>query len=84
MAPEAFAYGIPDAFADADAAPLLCAGIICYRAFRLSGVDGPGRLGMYGFGSSAHIMLHLTPIVRDNSSRRRTTPIESCTPGSEA
>lgn len=59
VAPEAFAYGIPDAFADADAAPLLCAGIIGYRALRLSGVDGPGRLGMYGFGSSAHITLQV-------------------------
>lgn len=52
---EAFAYAIPDAFSDTDAAPLLCAGIIGYRALRLSGVAPGGRLGIYGFGSSAHI-----------------------------
>jgi len=54
-----FAYAIPDAFADAEAAPLLCAGIIGYRAFRLSGVVPGQRLLMYGFGSSAHITLQV-------------------------
>jgi len=52
---EAFAYAIPEAFTDVEAAPLLCAGIIGYRALRLSGVKAGGRLGIYGFGSSAHI-----------------------------
>src|SRR5262245_14491922 len=54
--PEAFAYDIPDPFTDVEAAPLLCAGIIGYRALRLSGVHPAGRLGIYGFGSSAHII----------------------------
>ncbi len=59
VAPEAFAYPIPPAFDDVEAAPLLCAGIIGYRALRLSGV-GPGeRLGMWGFGSSAHLTLQV-------------------------
>ncbi|MFN8050160.1 MAG: zinc-dependent alcohol dehydrogenase family protein [Acidimicrobiales bacterium] len=52
---ERFAYVIPDVFDDATAAPLLCAGIIGYRALKRSGV-GPGdRLGVYGFGGSAHL-----------------------------
>jgi propanol-preferring alcohol dehydrogenase len=54
-----FAYAIPDAFADAEAAPLLCAGIIGYRALRLSAVVPGQRLLVYGFGSSAHITLQV-------------------------
>ena len=57
--PEAFAYAIPDLFDDAEAAPLLCAGIIGYRALRRSRVPRGGRLALYGFGSSAHITLQV-------------------------
>ncbi len=57
--PEAFAYEIPEVFSDAEAAPLLCAGIIGYRALRRSGIEPGGRLGLYGFGSSAHISLQV-------------------------
>ena len=57
--PEAFAYAIPAGFDDADAAPLLCAGIIGYRALRRSQVPRGGRLALYGFGSSAHITLQV-------------------------
>ena len=57
--PEAFAYQIPDVFDDAEAAPLFCAGIIGYRALRRSQVPRGGRLGLYGFGSSAHIALQV-------------------------
>lgn len=53
--PEAFAYRIPAEFDDATAAPLLCAGIIGYRALRRSAVPPGGRLGLYGFGGSAHL-----------------------------
>jgi propanol-preferring alcohol dehydrogenase len=56
---EAFAYAIPSAFGDAEATPLLCAGIIGYRALRRSQVPLGGRLGLYGFGSSAHITLQI-------------------------
>lgn len=56
---EDFAYAIPPIFSDAGAAPLLCAGIIGYRALKLSGVTGRGRLGIYGFGSSAHVTLQV-------------------------
>jgi propanol-preferring alcohol dehydrogenase len=59
LVPEAFAYAIPPVFADAEAAPLLCAGIIGYRALRRSRVPPGGRLGLYGFGSSAHVVLQL-------------------------
>jgi propanol-preferring alcohol dehydrogenase len=57
--PEAFAYPIPDMFDDAEAAPLLCAGIIGYRALRRSRLAPGGRLALYGFGSSAHITLQI-------------------------
>jgi len=57
--PEAFAYAIPALFDDAEAAPLLCAGIIGYRALRRSALRPGGRLALYGFGSSAHITLQV-------------------------
>lgn len=57
--PEAFAYAIPPGFDDAVAAPLLCAGIIGYRALQRSQVPSGGRLALYGFGSSAHITLQV-------------------------
>lgn len=56
---EQFAYAIPDAFDDATAAPLLCAGVVGYRSLRLSGVKPGQRLGMYGFGASAHIVIQI-------------------------
>jgi len=57
--PEDFAYALPDTFNDAEATPLLCAGIIGYRALRRSQVPRGGRLALYGFGSSAHITLQV-------------------------
>jgi alcohol dehydrogenase, propanol-preferring len=53
--PAAYAYAIPESFDDEHAAPLLCAGIIGYRALRRAQVPPGGRLGIYGFGGSAHI-----------------------------
>jgi len=55
VVPEAFAYRIPDEFDDEAAAPLLCAGIIGYRALRRANLPPGGRLGIYGFGGSAHL-----------------------------
>jgi alcohol dehydrogenase, propanol-preferring len=52
---ERFAYRLPDRFSDEQAAPLLCAGIIGYRALRRAAVPPGGRLGIYGFGASAHL-----------------------------
>jgi propanol-preferring alcohol dehydrogenase len=59
LVPEDFAYAIPDAFENVDAAPLLCAGIIGYRALGRSGVPDGGRLLLYGFGSSAHVVMQI-------------------------
>ncbi len=56
---EEFAYAIPAAFDDPHAAPLLCAGIIGYRALGRSELPAGGRLGLYGFGSSAHVVLEI-------------------------
>jgi propanol-preferring alcohol dehydrogenase len=53
--PAAFAYRLPDALDDVSAAPLLCAGIIGYRALRRASLPVRGRLGLYGFGGSAHL-----------------------------
>ncbi len=53
--PEAFAYPIPDDVDDASAAPLLCAGIIGYRSLVRAQLPPGGRLGIYGFGASAHL-----------------------------
>ncbi len=55
VADEAFAYSLPDVFTDEVAAPLLCAGIIGYRALRRAELPAGGRLGIYGFGGSAHL-----------------------------
>jgi propanol-preferring alcohol dehydrogenase len=52
---ERYAYRLPDRFDDAEAAPLLCAGIIGYRALRRAALPPGGRLGIYGFGASAHL-----------------------------
>ncbi|MBI3450823.1 MAG: zinc-dependent alcohol dehydrogenase family protein [Acidobacteria bacterium] len=59
LVPEAFAYRIPEVFTDEQAAPLLCAGIIGYRALRRSEVPPGGRLGIFGFGSSAHVTIQI-------------------------
>jgi len=54
---EDFAYPIPERFTDLEAAPLLCAGVVGYRALRLTGMEDGMVLGLYGFGASAHIVI---------------------------
>jgi propanol-preferring alcohol dehydrogenase len=59
-----FVYELPEAFRDLDAAPLLCAGIIGFRALRLTGLEGRGgfsgaRLGIYGFGAAGHVAIQV-------------------------
>jgi propanol-preferring alcohol dehydrogenase len=75
VADERYAYGLPDAFSDERAAPLLCAGIIGYRALRRSRLPSGGSLGIYGFGASAHITaqiaLHEGAIVHVATRSRR-------------
>jgi propanol-preferring alcohol dehydrogenase len=56
VVPEAYAYRLPDILDDADAAPLLCAGIVGYRALRRANLPPGGSLGIYGFGASAHLV----------------------------
>jgi alcohol dehydrogenase, propanol-preferring len=53
---ERYAYPLPDRFDDEHAAPLLCAGIVGYRALRRADLPPGGRLGIYGFGASAHLV----------------------------
>lgn len=54
-----FVVPIPEALSDADAAPLLCAGIIGFRSLRVAGVEPGERVGLYGFGASAHLALQV-------------------------
>ena len=56
---EPFAYPLPSRFSNEEAAPLLCAGIIGYRALRRSQIKSGQRLGLYGFGASAHITIQI-------------------------
>jgi alcohol dehydrogenase, propanol-preferring len=56
---EDFAYPIPERVSDAEASPLLCAGIIGYRALRRANISRGCRLGLYGFGASAHIAIQV-------------------------
>jgi propanol-preferring alcohol dehydrogenase len=59
LAPEKFAYRIPEQVSDEQAAPLLCAGIIGFRSLRLSGIQPGGKLGFYGFGAAAHVAIQV-------------------------
>jgi len=56
LVPGAFAYRLPAGLGDVEAAPLLCAGIVGYRALRRAELPPGGRLGIYGFGASAHVV----------------------------
>ena len=56
VVPEAYAYRIPAETSAVEAAPLLCAGIVGYRALRRAELPPGGRLGIYGFGASAHVI----------------------------
>jgi propanol-preferring alcohol dehydrogenase len=55
VAPADYVYRLPDGYGDAELAPLLCAGIIGYRALRRAEAPPGGALGLYGFGASAHL-----------------------------
>ncbi len=59
LVPEKFAHPIPQRFSDATAAPLLCAGVIGYRAIRLADIEDGDVVGLYGFGASAHIVIQV-------------------------
>lgn len=55
VVPAAYAYDLPEGYSAAELAPLLCAGIIGFRALRRAALPAGGRLGIYGFGASAHL-----------------------------
>jgi len=82
--PEAYAYPIPEVFTDCDAAPLLCAGGVGYRALRLADIEDGQALGLTGFGGSGHLVLqlarHLYPrspiLVFARSSKEREFALE--------
>ncbi|MFL6353240.1 MAG: zinc-dependent alcohol dehydrogenase family protein [Bryobacteraceae bacterium] len=57
VAREEFVFPLPDALDDLHAAPLLCAGIIGFRSLRVAGVEHGDRVGLFGFGSSAHLAI---------------------------
>src|SRR5919108_1985352 len=62
VARSGFCFRIPDTYDDVQATPLLCAGLIGFRSLRraeVRGLDGPGRLGLFGFGSSAQIVIQV-------------------------
>jgi propanol-preferring alcohol dehydrogenase len=59
VAPEAYVYALPSAWDDIEIAPLLCAGIIGYRSLRRAALPPGGRLGIWGFGGSAHLTVQV-------------------------
>jgi alcohol dehydrogenase, propanol-preferring len=59
LASQDFAYPLPEGFADEQAAPLLCAGIIGFRCLRMAAIEPGGRLGLYGFGAAAHVAIQV-------------------------
>lgn len=59
VVPQQSAHSLPDEIGDLEAAPLLCAGIVGYRALRLAELDKGQRLGLFGFGASAHLAIQV-------------------------
>jgi propanol-preferring alcohol dehydrogenase len=64
---EDFAYPIPERFSDSQAAPLLCAGVIGYRTLRLADITNGQKIGLFGFGASAHIVIQIIKYKFPNS-----------------
>jgi propanol-preferring alcohol dehydrogenase len=64
---EDFVYPIPAKFTDPQAAPLMCAGAIGYRALKLTGIQDGQSLGLYGFGASAHLVIQIAKYKYPNS-----------------
>ncbi len=86
---EGYAYRLPDRFSDAEAAPLLCAGIVGYRALLRAQLPAGGRLGIYGFGASAHIAAQVAiaqgarvhVLTRGDESRKLATSLGAASVG---
>ncbi len=92
VADASYVYGIPPGFDDLEAAPLLCAGIIGYRALRRSDCPPDGRLGIYGFGASAHLTaqvavaegLRVHVMTRSTEARELALKLGALSAGAEA
>jgi propanol-preferring alcohol dehydrogenase len=92
VADEGYVYRLPESLDDEHAAPLLCAGIIGYRALRRAEVPPGGRLGIYGFGGSAHITaqialhqgLRVHVLTRGEGNRRLATELGADSVGDAA
>ncbi len=67
VVPERYAYPVPEVFSDQQAAPLLCAGGVGYRALRLTRIEDGQVLGLTGFGGSGHLVLQLARHLYPNS-----------------
>jgi propanol-preferring alcohol dehydrogenase len=86
-----YAYSLPDGFDDEHAAPLLCAGIIGYRALKLAALPPGGVLGMFGFGASAHLAAQIAlaegakihAVARGERSRRLALDLGVASAGAE-
>jgi len=86
---EAFAYELPAVLPDEEAAPMLCSGIIGYRALRRANLPPGGRLGIYGFGASAHLTAQIAiaqgaqvhVLTRDESARELATSLGAASVG---
>ncbi len=74
VVPAESAYPIPEVFSDVQAAPLLCAGIVGYRALRLTNLQDGQTLGFFGFGASAHILIQVAKAVSDNNCTNQFFP----------
>jgi propanol-preferring alcohol dehydrogenase len=87
--PAAFAYALPASGSDVELAPLLCAGIIGYRALRRANLPAGGRLGIYGFGASAHLTAQIAlaqgaevhVLTRDPGARRLALELGAASAG---
>lgn len=89
---EDFAYRVPETFSDVEAAPLLCAGIIGYRALTRANLPPRGKLALYGFGSSAHVVIQIAlhrgaevyVVTRGEKHRQLALQMGACWAGSQA
>ncbi|MFF3326232.1 zinc-dependent alcohol dehydrogenase family protein [Streptomyces sp. NPDC002889] len=87
-----FAYRLPEGWSDEDTAPLLCAGIIGYRALQRADLPPGGRLGIYGFGASAHLTAQLAiaqgadvhVVTRSPDAQRLALELGAVTAGADA
>lgn len=90
--PAEYAYPLPDGYSDVELAPLLCAGIIGYRALCRADLPPGGRLGIYGFGASAHLALQVAlaqgavvhVLTRDPAARRLALELGAASAGAAA